>query len=100
MNFSFAAVRWCGAEQGFDKGYRVLKGIHGGMRGYTYSITDGGAPPIVWFESDGERNAGLEELATAFPGVMYCPVNVTSGSMCPPGNLKNLTISDKGILPA
>jgi len=97
--YNYGIVRWCGADAAFDTNYKCTNGINGGYHGYQFHGREGDPPTHVWYESKEVRNYALEELVVKYPGVMYCPVEVTTGFVCKPGDKQQVSIDEKGVLP-
>ena len=65
-------------------------------------IQHGGDYPIaVFYETEHNRDAEMEELLKRFPGVMFCPITLTTRKKTQPNpNATEFTISQRGVLPA
>lgn len=58
-------------------------------------------PIAVFYETEHGRDLEMEELLRIYPGVMFCPVTLTSGKKTQPNpKATEFTISNRGVLPA
>ncbi len=56
-------------------------------------------PAAVWFETVGRRDSAMQEASHAWPGSLFCPVEVVSGIKRPAGPVTAYTINERGVLP-
>lgn len=58
-------------------------------------------PCVLFFQTVAGRDAELGELLKTYPGVMFCPITVSTGKMTQPNpQATEFTIDHRGVLPA
>lgn len=65
-------------------------------------VETGGTYPIVaFYETEFNRNEEMAELLKLYPGVMFCPITLTTGKKTQPNPIAaEFNISNQGVLPA
>lgn len=60
-----------------------------------------GYPSVIFFEREEWRDREMDMLLQTFPGVMFCPITITTGKKTQPNpKASEFVISNRGVLPA
>ena len=95
MNYQYGIVRWNVSSHFHTEYY----GPNVVGSGFTWSGEAHHPPSSLFYKLKDQRDVALKDLCKAYPGVMFCPVEITTGYECPPGELMGVSVSQKGVLP-
>jgi len=62
-------------------------------------VDENSPPLIIYFPTAEERDAAMVEVTEKWPGKTFCPFEVTSATRRAIGDIINMTVNDRGLLP-